>query len=271
MNSNSKEIKHHVPNYFLNPSHPIGIIVAGIGGTGCIVASNLLKMHVTLKALDHIGLKVFLCDGSDIRPANQGRQEFYKDDIGKNKAYVLSARLNAAVGEYVFIPITEDVSKSTLNGSGWGYNKRLGINANIIIGCVDNIESREIFQWSMRKRRVAYDEDQLWYWMDCGNDFNSGQVILGSKLIHQPKGSVTRAKLPTAMEMMPEAIARIDDEDDTPSCSLAEAIDKQDMFINSTIADVGCHLLWNLLKDGFVTYNAVFVNLLTGEIGRNKL
>ena len=28
-------------------------------------------------------------------------------------------------------------------------------------------------------------------------------------------------------------------EDDTPSCSLAEALEKQDLFINSTLAQMG--------------------------------
>ena len=155
-----------------------------------------------------------------------------------------------------------------------GYNRQYGIRANIVMGCVDKIEPREIFQWALRERKVQWAENQLWYWMDFGNDLNSGQVILGGKLVNQPeiKGTyITRAKLPTAIEMMPTAVSRIMDEDDQPSCSVQQAIEKQDLFINSTVADAGCHMLWQFLRTGYITYNAIFINLETGNIGRNKL
>jgi hypothetical protein len=49
--------------------------------------------------------------------------------------------------------------------------------------------------------------------------------------------------------------------EDTPSCSLAEALEKQDMFINSTLAQMGCSLPWGMLREGMITKKELFLNL----------
>jgi PRTRC genetic system ThiF family protein len=280
----TKEIRHFLPNYLINPTDPVKIMVAGIGGTGCATAANLLKMHLVLKALNHVGLQVHLYDGGIVREANQGRQDFYKDDIGKPKAHVLAERLNAAAGEYIFFPHHKYIAKETLfRGTGTmnTYVPPIANEMNILITCVDTIEARNIFQWVMRDRRRNFDynrnrgaEHTLYYWLDMGNDFNSAQAILGSKLIHQPDSEgkyITRAKLPTALEFMKDAVARVDDHSSLPSCSMEEAIYSQDLFINSAVADEGCQMLWKLFRNYYITYNAVFINLETGERGRNTL
>lgn len=52
-----------------------------------------------------------------------------------------------------------------------------------------------------------------------------------------------------------------DDKDDAPSCSLAEALTKQDLYINSTLANMGASLLWKLLREGMTEYKGFFMNL----------
>jgi hypothetical protein len=49
--------------------------------------------------------------------------------------------------------------------------------------------------------------------------------------------------------------------DDTPSCSLAEALAKQDLFINSALANCGASLLWQLFREGILFYRGFFLNL----------
>lgn len=51
--------------------------------------------------------------------------------------------------------------------------------------------------------------------------------------------------------------------DSGPSCSLAEALGKQDLFINSTLAHIGCNLLWKMFKEGKTAYRGAYVNLDT--------
>lgn len=49
--------------------------------------------------------------------------------------------------------------------------------------------------------------------------------------------------------------------DNTPSCSLAEALTKQDLFINSALANLGASLLWQLFREGMLTNRGFFLNL----------
>ena len=50
-------------------------------------------------------------------------------------------------------------------------------------------------------------------------------------------------------------------QDDTPSCSLAEALEKQDLYINSSLAQMGSSLLWGLFRNGLTEYRGFFLNL----------
>ena len=49
--------------------------------------------------------------------------------------------------------------------------------------------------------------------------------------------------------------------DNTPSSSLAEALTKQDLFINSALASLGASLLWQLFREGMLTNRGFFLNL----------
>ncbi len=53
------------------------------------------------------------------------------------------------------------------------------------------------------------------------------------------------------------------DEDSGPSCSLAEALEKQDLFINSTLAQLGCNLLWKMFRHGMLEHRGLYLNLET--------
>ena len=269
----NKEIRHYAPAYLLNPSHPISVLVAGVGGTGSIVAVNLLKIHTCLKALGNRGLDVYLYDHDSVGEENMGRQGYYPGDIGRKKVHVLAERLNAAAGEYVFRPTDYHVNRETFitHGNMMG-NYTRGERFNILMGCVDNMHARDTLFWELRNHHVkTTPEFRSYYYIDFGNNFDSGQVIMGSKLILQDNEKNSRAKLLCAQEMMPEAMEKVKEKTDEPSCSLREAIGKQDLFINSIIADQGCMMLWNLLRFGSINYNAVFINLESGIIKRNKL
>jgi hypothetical protein len=48
-----------------------------------------------------------------------------------------------------------------------------------------------------------------------------------------------------------------------PSCSLAEAIENHDLFINSTLANTGSKLLWKLFREGMTNQAGAFLNMDT--------
>ena len=55
----------------------------------------------------------------------------------------------------------------------------------------------------------------------------------------------------------------IREEDSGPSCSLAEALRKQDLFINSMLAQIGCDILWRMFREGRTFYRGAYLNLDT--------
>ena len=60
--------------------------------------------------------------------------------------------------------------------------------------------------------------------------------------------------------------AKIKEKESGPSCSLAEALDKQDLFINSTLAQLGCNILWKMFRNGMIEHQGVFLNLDTLKV-----
>jgi hypothetical protein len=115
----------------------------------------------------------------------------------------------------------------------------------------------QIMQKLMKDR---LPQRQSKYWLDIGNTKFAGQGILSTiGKIDQPtsKKFKTFEKLPSIIEEYGTAMQNSDKKMIRLSCSLAESLSKQDLFINSTIAQLGACLLWNLLKDG-MTENRFF-------------
>ena len=100
--------------------------------------------------------------------------------------------------------------------------------------------------------------------MDFGNSQYSGQVLLSTiGIIRQPNSEKyeTVSELPFVTEEYGELLKQSEKEDDTPSCSLAEALEKQDLFVNSTLAQMGSSLLWNLFRKGMTETRGFFLHL----------
>ena len=105
------------------------------------------------------------------------------------------------------------------------------------------------------------------YWLDIGNGQTFGQVLLGTvQKIEQPRSEKfqTVSALPVITEYVD--YKQIKNEDSGPSCSLAEALEKQDLFINSTLAQLGSNILWKLFRYGKIEYQGVYLNLDTMKV-----
>jgi hypothetical protein len=100
--------------------------------------------------------------------------------------------------------------------------------------------------------------------LDFGNSQHTGQVLLSTiGKIRQPNSEKyeTVASLPMVTDEFGELLKQSEVDDDTPSCSLAEALEKQDLFINSSLTQMGCSLLWGLFRNGMTPYRGFFHNL----------
>ena len=242
---------HFTDSYFLNSQHEITVALIGAGGTGSQVLTCLGRMDASLKALGHSGLFVTVYDPDIVTPANRGRQLFTEQDTGINKASVLATRVNRFFGTD-----WDSVSEA--------YS---GQPANIIITCTDNIASRlyvqEIFQKKPERNRYVHPFEKFTYWLDFGNTRTTGQIVLGSNEIKQPASEKfkTVSRLPPVTELFD--YTQLDDKESGPSCSPAEALHKQDLFINSALAQLGCGLLWKLFRECMIEYHGVFLNLDT--------
>lgn len=248
--------KHYVHNYILNPYHELTVNVIGCGGTGSQVLTALGRMSYALKKLGHPGLFVTAYDGDIVTDANCGRQLFSEQEIGFNKAEVLISKLN-----FFFGTKWDSVSD---------FYKLDSNPANITITCVDTAKARLLVRNNLEDNSHTYTEDECrtYYWLDMGNLADRGQVVLGTtpkRKVEQPKKREDCvATLPDVTEMFD--LKAVKEKDQGPSCSLAEALSKQDLFINSTIANIGMAIFWKMFTQGSLDMQGAFLNLTTMQM-----
>jgi PRTRC genetic system ThiF family protein len=138
-------------------------------------------------------------------------------------------------------------------------------SAVITISCVDTVAARYEIAGILKSLAKNYGGcNRVKYWMDFGNSRSSGQVILSTlEKIKQPASDLYRPveNLPLVTDEFKELLLSSEQADNTPSCSLAEALTKQDLFINSALANCGASLLWQLFREGILFNRGFFLNL----------
>jgi PRTRC genetic system ThiF family protein len=125
---------------------------------------------------------------------------------------------------------------------------------DILIGCVDSRTARRIIVEKVTGRR-----SNVSYWLDLGNHSTGGQFVLGQPWNWRNKRSATRLR--TVAELFPELIEPSLDNDGQPSCSAIEALERQEPFVNSTLANHALALLARLFRHGSITHHGAFVNV----------
>jgi len=222
--------------------HKVRVLVVGCGGNGSAIAAGLPYVHQALLAYGHPeGLHVTLLDPDVISQTNCVRQPFSQSEIGLYKSVVLANRLNLFWGlDWQGVPERLD-PKRRLDG------------VDIVIGCVDTRKARA----AIAKCAEEWSEGD--YWLDLGNNANAGQFILGEPLNRRNRRH--RLRLRTASELFPEVIQGELDGDGLPSCSAAEALDRQEPFVNPTLANHALALLARLFRYGALSYHGAFVSL----------
>lgn len=257
MNTEKTKI-HFTDNYLISPTNPITVNLIGAGGTGSKVLTALMEINHSLVALGHAGLCVRLWDDDIVTGANLGRQRFAQSETGLYKSATLINRVNRFMGTN-WKAETIKFEKDALG--------QLPKNAqsSIYISCVDSVKARfEIADILKILNSHRPHRDQSKYWMDFGNSQHTGQVVLSTIAdIKQPDSAKyeTVASLPFVTEEFGDLLQESESTDQTPSCSLADALQKQDLFINATLAQMGCSLLWNLFRCGMTPYRGFFLNL----------
>jgi PRTRC genetic system ThiF family protein len=223
--------------YFNENLHPITISLIGVGGTGSQVLSKLGAMHSTLKQLNKKGLEVRAFDFDTVSEPNIGRSHFNHAEVEGNKAIELINRINRFYNT---------------KWKGFDTSKNNPTVTNILITCVDNVKTRKAIAKTIKNMRGGYDKGKMFLWIDCGNDLDYGQVITTSVLSKTSKNFFS---------YFPKA----KDNPQTPSCSMQEALSKQDLYVNTFAADIAVNSLWHALNNKPV-HNMTMFNLKKNQM-----
>lgn len=225
----------------------INIIQIGVGGTGCILASNILK---TMGAMpEEIKPRLFFTavDFDVFEPKNLGRQLCIPPDMGKNKAKVIVQRYapvyNLTEKQAAYVDKKLESPEDLIKLMHPGYT-------NIIIDAVDKNTPRlhihnAIKQWT-DSHRFAYT-----YLISCGNGEWNGQVGMGAFIKY--RGVILRHanrrspmdppyffSVPSPYAVCPELLDLEEDaKEEAMSCAERALLNAQSMVANNTSAMLG--------------------------------
>ena len=228
----------------------VNFVLVGCGGTGSWLAPTVVRTARLLVEKFNKTVKVVFVDPDTVEPKNCYRQNFAEFEIGQNKAETLATRYGLAWGlDVLALPRRFDAElDKLLNNVHQTYS-----GLTVVIGCVDNRKARKAIIDAVSRGGGGY-------WLDLGNRLHDGQVILGQVPSRWEKSKVER--LPLAIDLLPEIGDETQEaDDDTPSCSLADALEKQSLFVNRGVSLYALNLLWELFRYGQISYHGVFVNL----------
>jgi PRTRC genetic system ThiF family protein len=244
-------IEHTLPSDLVG-QRAVRVLVVGAGGTGSAIVMGLPYLDQAMRVWGHSsGLEVVMMDADTVSETNCVRQPFSVSDVGQNKATVLINRINLFWGtRWRAEPANFD--ERTLDRIN-------DASLDLLIACVDTRAARSIIARALTKPRC-----RAAYWLDLGNNASSGQFILGQPLNARNRRKAGRLR--TVSELYPEIIDAEAGEDPLPSCSAVEALDRQEPFINQTLASSALAMLARLFRYGKLTHHGGFFNAQTGHM-----
>jgi PRTRC genetic system ThiF family protein len=73
-------------------------------------------------------------------------------------------------------------------------------------------------------------------------------------------------RLPHVLDLFPEIAAGTVLDDDVPSCSLAEALERQALFVNDAVVTQAKEILWRMFRTGQLEWHGAFINTRLGRV-----
>lgn len=249
---------HFAPNYFYNPTHPITIVLIGVGGTGSLMLARLARIDYALRQIGHPGLHVIAYDSDRVENNNVGRQLYAPNDVAEYKAVIAVNKVNMAFGlqwEGILMDALPDGED---------------IRANVIVTCVDNARFRTLLSKSLKLPFKGREYQTMYYWLDIGNSRDSGQFVLGTLFDEERKMEREDFemvdKLKNIIDFYPDLDAH-----DTPTlqgagCAYADKLQEQSLFINDVLVAHASDCLFRLLYHKQIQKHGAFVNLESGRV-----
>lgn len=232
----------------------IRLFLVGCGGTGSWLAPSVARIAKVWQEQGH-QVDLIFCDPDHVEPKNIPRQNFCEAELKRNKASALAYRYSAAWG--LEIHAVDQPFKAAKLPHKFGA-------LTILIGCVDNAAARrEIANAVQRQIEGSQDERRLW-WLDCGNNDDSGQVLLGSATAPCQMEHAFRSRkickmlpapsliAPDLLEPRPEELAA-----SKLSCADIQLANAQSLAVNQQVAAIATDYLLRMLSGSlkrFATY-----------------
>lgn len=246
-------MKTKVPEYIVNPTLPITITVAGAGGSGSMFLQHLARVVYAYQVLTNRRVVVTVCDADKVDSANVGRQAFGTNEVGFSKADIMVSRINRFYG-FQWLAIPENLKFKSKDNDNYAK-----FSSNFLITAVDNIASRREIQKFFNQARLIKNNPEYYphFWINMGNTKTTGIVMVASHELGWPDIFTYENNFAP--------------EDNEPSCTLAMALNKQDLFINSQCALVAAKWLWECLTQKEIDWRGAFINLETLTIRKLKV
>ncbi len=231
------------------------ILVVGCGGTGSFVAEGLCRLLVNNDAT------LILIDPDRVEPHNLIRQQFFSGDVGKFKSQALAERLSRQYGRviaYSVYPYLQD-----LIHKDWGGGFHTQAVGGICISCVDNAAARREIAGTLR-----YGS----WWLDVGNGYSSGQVLIGNtNTVAQLEGCFDKEteevhNLPIPSLQLPSLLAPLARSVNTSSdCAEAVMAEEQSPVINQSMAVLVLEFMHRFLQ-GRLTWMGAYLDMDAGTL-----
>jgi len=239
------------------------LLLIGCGGNGSHLAEAVARVGRLLKDQGR-DVELTFFDPDHVDAGNIPRQNFAEAEIGVNKAQLLALRYSAKWGIPInAVPDYFDRTNSTHS------------SLTVLIGCVDNGEARNDISQSLPGSHQS--APNVW-WLDLGNGFDTGQVILGSaQELSELQSAFRLSSVCTATPapglLHPELLRAAKTAHRQPQspreppqgCAQMALIHAQMPLVNQMTAAIGAAMLTRLLVTQDLQYWASYFDLSTGK------
>lgn len=260
----------------------IDFVIVGAGGTGGYLIRDLVRIVALKNEQERKKHTITLIDGDIVEEKNLTRQNFVRQDIGKNKAVVSAQRYGRSFGLEIKV-ITDfltsptalfDYIRTTLHGNAFKGGKRI----TVFVDCVDNNATRLYIANTSNLLTVGRIPSII---LSSGNSERTGQVLLTTR-VHpnessaaqyplqkiisdygKPEGTHVLLNLPGFFDIFPNT--PIDKDPTQLSCAEQAESAPQNILANITAANILFGFAVRLLNGEDITTFAVFFNTKTGK------
>lgn len=237
----------------------LSMVLIGCGGTGSWLAPTVVRAARLVVEKFNKNVRVVFIDPDTVEARNCYRQNFADFEVGQNKAESLARRYGLAWGlDVLALPRAFDAGLDDLLNE----DRQTYYGLSILMGCVDNPGARAEIQRYMTEK-TGYGA--ACWWLDCGNDRHSGQVLVGGynsktdRTVFPIPGYCARLPLPS--EQHPELLsAQPGEPEETAGLSCADLALRgaQGLAVNQQVAAIAGDTLLQMLVYGslkrFQTY-----------------